>query len=126
MALFFNFEAQSQFFVWLCNFDPGLFFDFRVKNSNGLLFFETVVMSRLPRLFFQDLSQNPSKSGGSNKEARFWSRVPNALLYQLAEVQLKSYSLKNKSSFEFWTQKSNIGLDQSYKATQSAGFVLKS
>ena len=33
---------------------------------------------------------------------------------------------KNKSSFEFLTQKSKIGLDQSYKATQSAGFVLQS
>ena len=38
LGLFFNFKAQSRFFVWLCNFDPGLFLIFESKTQMGFYF----------------------------------------------------------------------------------------
>ena len=35
---FFNIETQSQYSVWLCNFDPGLFLTFISKTQMGFYF----------------------------------------------------------------------------------------
>ena len=36
--LYFNFETQSRYFVWLCNCDPGLFLTFECKTQMGFYF----------------------------------------------------------------------------------------
>ena len=62
--------------------------------------------------------QNPDQ-GMRKYHATFLSGWP-----QFERLRGQIYSLKNKSSFEFWTLKSKIGLDHSYKATKVPALCL--